>query len=94
MLTAKISRNDETILIGVAAMVGLSPEEFLGLAGSSLVEALTGLRAVMEKSPEVRQQVKELILMRQGNLINDLELGQELMNIADMAGDDRWTPEA
>jgi hypothetical protein len=96
-LTAKLSRTDHAIVISVAGMVGMPPDEFLALAGKTLVDALTGLYTVMSKSVDLRTQVADICQMRMAGSISEQEMAAMLDEIGGMAGDEdatTWTPGA
>jgi hypothetical protein len=90
-MQATMNEIDQTIFQAVSKWVGMEPGDLLRLAGLSLTDALTGLYAAMSKSPDIRQQVRELVLMRQANHLNDLELMNELNELAGMPADDAWS---
>lgn len=93
-MKATMNEIDQTIFQAVSKWVGMEPGDLLRFAGLSLADAMTGLYAAMSKSPDIREQVRELVLMRQSDHLNDIELMNELNEVAGMGGDDTWTPEA
>jgi hypothetical protein len=94
-MEANLNETDSAIVNAVSAWVQMEPGDFLKLAGLTLADALTGLYAAMSKSPDIRQQVRELVLMRQSHHLDDLELMTELAELAGMRKDDQWNdPEA
>jgi hypothetical protein len=92
-MQATMNEIDQTIFQAVSKWVGMEPGDLLRLAGLGLADALTGLYAAMSKSPEIRSQVRELVLMRQAGHLNDIELMTELNELAGMSKDNTWTPE-
>jgi len=77
-MQANLTDTDSAILKAVSAWVQMEPGDFLKLAGLSLADALTGLYAAMSKSPDIREQVRQLVLMRQANHLNDIEFDERV----------------
>ena len=90
-LKVTMGETDAAYLRAAAESVGMSPQDFLGLAGAALADAINGIGSVMARSPDVRAQVHDLIALRKTGTLNDAELSAALIEIGELDGDDRWS---
>lgn len=95
-ITIKLSRADDAILRAIAGLVHMDPNQFLRFAGESLLDALTGLRTAMSKSADIREQVTELVTLRESRAITDQQFAAMLVEVAELAepGSDQWSDDA
>jgi hypothetical protein len=88
MMQANLTDIDAPILRAVAAWVGMTPGDFLKLAGLALIDSLSGLYSAMSRDPNIRAQAKDAVDLRRLGKLDDLDLARELAELG--AKDTGW----